>query len=242
MISVIVPMFNEADNVEKCIATIRDVLDKNFDDWELIAVDDGSNDGTYKKLEEAKVTTRNLKIFKHDINKGPGAAFRTGFLKANGDVIVTIDADLSFSPKLIPILVSELKDADLVIGSQHKKGAKIINVPLIRRIASKGANILDRIILGVNLSSLTSFFVAYRSKIIKNLRIESDSFDAQSEILTKLFWSGYRIKEIPAPLIWSAERKKQSKLKLFNEIVKRFFLWKRLLDEKNYYTKSTNTQ
>ncbi|MBD3164416.1 glycosyltransferase [Candidatus Woesearchaeota archaeon] len=228
MISIVIPAYNESETIESTIKKIRGVMKNLGEEWELIIVDDCSSDNTLKKIRAFKKKYEFLRIFSHKKNLGPGAGFRTGFKQAEGDIIITNDADSSFSPKDIPRLLSEIKNADVVIGSQHMEGARMINVPIKRVIASKAALFLDRLFLGVRLSSLSSFFVAYRKNVIKTLNFESNGFDAQCEILTKLYHKGYKIKEIPCSLRWDIGRKRKSSINIFKEAKKRVKLWRKL--------------
>jgi glycosyltransferase involved in cell wall biosynthesis len=228
MISVIVPAYNEEENISNCVYEINEVMISIKDDWELIVVDDGSKDKTLLKLDELKTKFKNLVILSNGKNIGPGAAFRNGFRAAKGDKIITIDSDLSYSPEKIPSLLDYVGDYDVVIGSWNKGNAKLINVPQSRVLVSKVAHFLDKNILRVNLSSLSSFFVAYKSDVINNITFESDGFDAQCEIITKIYRKGHKIKEVPVDLAWGKCRRSNSKLKLMKEIKNRFALWKRL--------------
>jgi len=226
MISIVIPMFNEENDVKKTLQKVSKVLKKTKQPFEIISVDDGSSDKTLQVLNKSKRKYRNLRVISHEMNKGPGAAFRTGFAAAKGDIIITMDADLSFSPEYIPQMLKELKDADVVIGSQHLRKGNIQNVPQWRIFVSKAAVFLDRLMLGVKLSSLSSFFVAYKAPVIKKIQFKSNSFDAQCEIIAKLYKKGYHIKEIPCILRWSNERKNRlSFKKLIGEILRRIKLW-----------------
>ncbi len=229
MISLIVPTYNESRVIEKSVALIKRQMDKIGREWELIIVDDCSKDDTVKKAMQLKKNIPNIRVVAQSRNMGPGAAFRAGFKKARGDIIITNDVDCSFSPGYIPEMLEALSDADVVIGSQHMKGAKIVNVPLMRVIASKMAVFLDKLVLDVKLSTLTSFFVAYKRNVIKGLKFEADGFEAQCEILSTLFKKKYKIKEIPCRLEWILGRSnKVSIFALLKDLGKRIILWKRL--------------
>ncbi|MBW2976392.1 glycosyltransferase [Candidatus Woesearchaeota archaeon] len=229
MISLVMPAYNESKIIKDSVSLIKKQMDSLKERWELIIIDDCSKDDTVKKLLQLKKKVPNLRVIRQSRNMGPGAAFRAGFKKAKGDVIITNDVDCSFSPRYIPKMLEALDNSDVVIGSQHMKGAKIINVPLMRVIASKTAVFLDRLILNVKLSTLTSFFVAYKRKVIRNIDFKANGFEAQCEILTTLFKEGYQIKEIPCKLQWILGRSnKVSIFDLFNDFKKRLLLWKRL--------------
>ena len=226
MISLVIPMYNEENNVENTLKRLDEVMKKLKAQYEIVVVNDGSSDNTLEVLNKAQKEYKKLSILSYLPNKGPGAAFREGFTKAKGDIIITLDADLSFSPDDIPRLLEKIQDADVVIGSQHMKGAKMINIPAWRIFVSKVAIALDKLILNIKLTSLSSFFVAYKSNVIKNLNFVSNGFDAQPEIIVKLYKQGRKIKEIPCDLKWSDKRVNRLSLKkLLKEIKKRFELW-----------------
>src|SRR3989338_9825989 len=109
MISVVIPVYNEEDTVEKCIIEVENVL-AHQNAYEIITVNDGSTDGSLEKLTTLGRTHSKLKVLTYSKNLGPGNAFRVGFQNAKGDIIVTMDCDMSFSPKYIRILLSEVKD------------------------------------------------------------------------------------------------------------------------------------
>jgi glycosyltransferase involved in cell wall biosynthesis len=228
IISIIVPAYNEEENIARCISKISSIMNTLNSSWEIIVVDDGSKDKTIPILNKLKNSQDNLTVIAHDTNMGPGAAFRNGFKAAKGNIIITIDSDLSYSPEKIPLLLKYLGKYDIVIGSWNKNGARLLNVPLDRVIISKVAHFLDMLMLGVNLSSLSSFFVAYKSSVIKNIPFKSNGFDAQCEIITRIYRKRYKIKEVPVNLAWSTDRRNKSKLKLLKEIKNRIALWARL--------------
>ena len=91
-ISVIIPMYNEEDNVLPTLNEVKDVL-KKYEHWQILAVDDGSSDGTLDLLEEYSSKNLEVRVLKHPVNMGMGKALRTGFEKADGDIIVTLDAN-----------------------------------------------------------------------------------------------------------------------------------------------------
>ncbi len=235
MISIVIPAYNEAQIIERSVKLISDTMGEL--DWELIVVDDCSKDDTVDRLLRMKEEVPNLRVIRQERNQGPGAAFRRGFKEAKGDIILTNDADSSFSPMYIPKLLEYINDYDVVIGSQHMRGARMVNVPWARVVASKSARFLDRLFLNVRLTTLSSFFVAYKADVIKNLDFKGNGFDAQCEILATLSKRGYRIKEVPCMLKWSKGKKRKSSLKLFREIKKRSLLWLRLRKEFSKYRK-----
>lgn len=193
-------MYNEEDNVLHTLKSVTNVL-KNFKDYEIIVVDDGSNDNTFPLADEFASSHLKTKLFKHPVNMGMGRALRTGFEKSDGDVIITIDADLSYDPDYIPKLIDELDEAtDIVVGSQYMEGGKTENIPTIRLFISKMANKIVGYALADDLSTVTGILRAYRREIFDSVDLESDGTEINPEILAKSKAVGFRIKEIPVTL------------------------------------------
>ena len=184
-ISVIIPMYNEEENVEKTLNEIDNVL-KSFDDYEIIIVDDGSSDNTFKLVHNFISDKNNFLLFRHKLNMGMGKAIRTGFENSSGDILVTIDADLSYEPEDIPKLVKNINESnDIVIGSQYMYGGKTENIPFLRLFISKMANKIVGYSLGDNISTVTGVFRAYKREVIDSLELESNGKEINPEIIYK---------------------------------------------------------
>ncbi len=212
-ISVIIPMYNEEENALNTLERVNDVL-KDYDDYEIIAVDDGSADNTFKVAKEFASKNKNIKIIQHSVNMGMGRAIRTGFDESKGDLIVTIDADLSYKPYHILQLIDALendKTAAIVVGSPYMEGGKVSNVPFLRLFISKAANKFVGFSMADNLSTVTGVLRAYRREVIDSLELESNGTDINLEILSKASATRFKIKEIPALL--EGRELGQSKLK-----------------------------
>ena len=158
MISVVVPAYRESANVLRAVSEIAAALRALEGRHEIVIVDDGSPDDTYERAQNVTAAGVNVVAVRHAINRGPGAAFRTGFSISRGDLIVTIDCDLSFDPQQIGSLVAGLSGADVVVGAQHGRGAQMKNVPFFRVAGSKIIYIADRFWFGGSLGSYSSFF------------------------------------------------------------------------------------
>lgn len=201
--TVIIPMCNEEENVRNTVEKIGAILDKNESQWEIIVVNDGSVDKTVEIVEELIQKDNRIKIVSHSANCGRGKALKTGFAKASGDIIVTIDADLSYSPEHIPILTEELKkdsSADIVIGSPYMAGGKAENIPFHRIFLSRVGNRILRFALSSKLCTFTGILRAYRRDVINSIPLESDGKEMYLEIISKALALGYNIKEVPATL------------------------------------------
>ena len=136
-------MYNEEDNVLQTLTQVKAAM-KTYEDYEILAVNDGSKDNTLKLAEEFASKNPQVRVLKNPVNMGMGRALRTGFENATGDILVTIDADLSYSTDHILKLASELindKSWDMVLGSPYMEGGEVKNVPFVRLLISKMANI-----------------------------------------------------------------------------------------------------
>jgi glycosyltransferase involved in cell wall biosynthesis len=218
-ISVIIPMYNEEDNVLRTLVEVKSVM-KDYDDYEIIVVDDGSEDDTFRLAEEFSSDDNNVHVHRQLVNMGMGRALRTGFENSEGDIIITIDADLSYSPSHINKLASVLlKDetVDIAVGSPYMKGGDVKNVPFIRLFISKIANKFVGFSMPENLSTVTSVLRAYRRKVLESMELESNGTNINLEILSKAIATRYKIKEVPAVL--EGRELGQSKLKFRSKTI-----------------------
>lgn len=199
-ISVVIPMYNEEENVIKTLTEVNNVLE-NFNEYEIIIVDDGSTDKTSSLINRVLSSNSNIILLKHPVNMGMGRALRTGFEKTDGEVIVTIDADLSYDPNYIPKLIEGLDTStDIVLGSQYMDGGKTENIQPLRLFISKTANKLVGYAMADNLSTVTGVLRAYRKEVLDSIELDSDGTEINPEIISKAKAVGFNIKEIPVTL------------------------------------------
>lgn len=212
-ISVILPMYNEEENVINTLKRVESVLE-DYKYYEIIVVDDGSSDDTFKLLEDFTSSNPKIHVLKHLKNKGMGRALRTGFKKAKGDIIITLDADLSYNPLFIPKLINELDDenVDIVIGSQYMAGGKTEDIPFLRLFISKMANKIVGYAIADNISTVTGILRAYRKEVLDSIEIDSSGTEINPEILAKAKAIGCNIKEIPVVL--EGRKLGESKIKI----------------------------
>jgi dolichol-phosphate mannosyltransferase len=213
-LSVVIPMYNEAENVETTLKRVDDVLGSFPGSFEIIPVNDGSVDGTLDILTRVAETNRRVKVASYPHNGGRGKALRTGFKASTGEIVASIDADLSFTPGDILRLVNVLKsepDVDFVLGSPFAPGGAVRNVPFHRLWISKIGNKILRYTMPNRIYYSTGVFRAYRRKVLDALELESDDKEIHLEILSKAVALGYRVKEFPVVL--AARTKGKSKFK-----------------------------
>lgn len=215
-ISVVVPMFNEQENVTNTLDRLTRALDSIPKRWEIIVVDDGSTDRTKKLVKDYSHFNRWVKLISYPANQGRGKALRVGFAHAQGKIICTTDADLSYDEKYILQMVEVLDknpDVDLVLGSPYAHGGKAEGVPLLRLLLSKWGNKILGFAMKGGLSTVTGVLRAYRKECISSLELESDGKEIHLEILSKALSMGYKVKELPATLKARAEGKSKFKFK-----------------------------
>jgi glycosyltransferase involved in cell wall biosynthesis len=215
-VSIIVPMYNEQDNAENALNKIDNVMSPLGKSYEIIAVNDGSKDDTLEILN--KVASKNKKIIvcNHTINLGLGNALKTGFKKSKGDIIIPIDADLSYDAKCIPTLIHEIEsnlNIDIVTLSPYMKGGKTLGVPFFRLLISKIGNRVVSYAMSTKIHTVTCMVRAYRRKVIDFLDLDSPGPEILVEILAKALSLGFKVKEIPANLTSRERGKSKFKLK-----------------------------
>jgi len=213
-LSIVIPMFNEAENAEPTLNRVEEVLASFSGTHEIIAVNDGSLDNTLDVLSRLAGQDKKLKVVSYPKNAGRGMALRKGFKESSGEVIVSIDADLSYGAQYILDLVETLRtepEVDLVLASPYMPGGGVKNVPVLRLWVSKLGNRILRLVMPNRIYTSTGIFRAYRKEVLDSLELESDGKEIHLEILSKALALGYRVKEIPA--ILTGRKKGESKFR-----------------------------
>ena len=202
-LSIVVPCYNERDGIPQLLERLeetRRALGQD-DELELIIVDDGSTDGTAERIETACRGRFNARVIRHERNRGLGAAMRTGFAHASGELIATTDSDCTYDPRdLVPMVRRLEQGADLVVGSAYHPQGAVYNVPAYRLFLSRYLSRLYRLVLGTDLYTYTGLMRLYRAEVIRSVPFESDDFLAVAELLVKALLSGYRAVEHPMSL------------------------------------------
>ena len=167
-ISVIVPLYNEVESLEELTDWIARVMQSSGFSYEVILIDDGSRDGSWKKIEELSAKVPEIKGVKFRRNYGKSAALNTGFIHAQGDVVVTMDADLQDSPDEIPELHDMIMNQgfDLVSGWKKKRFD-----PITKTIPTKLYNWVTRRISGIRLHDFNCGLKAYRLDVVKCIEV-----------------------------------------------------------------------
>jgi dolichol-phosphate mannosyltransferase len=197
MISVVIPTYNEAENIGDLLQEINHILSDR--ETEFIVVDDNSDDGTGKIVEDLKSEIDNLNLIARKGKSGIGSAYKRGFQDVKGDIVVQMDADFSHRPQDIPKLISALENGkDVAIGSRYVEGGDR-NDPLLRRINPWIGRLLYVHILKSPVNDFTSGFKAYRGEVARKISKYDlpDGFHFQAASLMKIVEEGKTTQEVP---------------------------------------------
>tara|TARA_B100000963_G_scaffold69795_2_gene58176 strand:- start:33479 stop:34426 length:948 start_codon:yes stop_codon:yes gene_type:complete len=184
-ISIIIPLYNEADSLSELCSWINDVMKKNNYSYEILLIDDGSKDSSWKKIENLSKSNSQIKGIKFRRNYGKSAALNVGFSKANGSVVITMDADLQDSPEEIPELYKKIKNEnfDLVSGWKEKRFD-----PITKTIPTKLFNWAVRKTSGIKLNDFNCGLKAYKSSVVKSIEVHGE-MHRYIPVLAK--WAGF---------------------------------------------------
>ena len=200
-VSIIIPTYNESQNILKVLKSIGESLPKNIF-AEAIVVDDNSPDGTGRIVEEyvknvKKITNYTIDVIHRTAKKGLSSAILKGIQYASSDTIVVMDSDFSHPPQLIPKMIEALKQyqCDIIVASRYIKGGAVLEWPLKRKLMSKMATVIAKKGLGIKTADPMSGFFAFKRQIVKGLKFDAIGYKMLLEILVKT--KGVTVKEIP---------------------------------------------
>ena len=210
---VIIPTYNERDNITNMITAIQAL---KIESMHVLVVDDGSPDGTGDLVEAMTRLYHNVFLLQRDGKLGLGTAYVAGFkyaLEHGYDRILEMDADFSHDPNDLPKLLTGSEKYDVTIGSRYIKGVNVVNWPLSRLLLSMGASFYTRLVTGLPLHDCTAGFVCYRRKVLETLNLEniqSDGYSFQIEMKFKAWKKGFKLGEVP--IIFIDRRLGESKM------------------------------
>lgn len=225
-LSIVIPTYNEKENISVLLAEIFSTLKKNKMKGKVIIVDDNSPDGTgeianklAKKYNVYVIHRKDKKGYGNSIIAGMKSALRTG-----SDIIITMDSDFSHNPKVIPSMIRKIVNgADVVIGSRRIPGGKIVGWSLWRYFCSSGATRFSKLVLGLKTRDITSGFRAYRKEVLNKIEFESirsNGYSFLEEILSRMESYNFNIVEIPIVFV----DRKHGKSKLSKKEIIKFFI------------------
>jgi len=197
-LSLVIPAYNEEDNIDLVVKGIDDVIKRIGIKYELIVVDDGSIDNTEIKVNNYAKNNGHVKMVSYNNNVGKGFALKTGFSHAAGDAIVFIDSDADIDPNQVERYFKALKNADVVVASKWHPQSRV-DTPLLRRIFSHGFNVLVKLLTGLRLSDTQTGLKAIRRSaftyVFPRLTVKRYAFDVELLVLANLL--RLRIAELP---------------------------------------------
>jgi len=197
---VIIPTYNEKENVKDIARAVLDVYPENLD---ILFVDDSSPDGTGNMVSKLGEADSRINLLSRPGKAGLGRAYVAGFrwaLERDYKYIFEMDADFSHDPKEIPNFLEAMNDSDLVLGSRYINGIRIINWPLHRLILSKTASLYVRLITGMPFTDPTGGFKCFKREVLEAIdlsRVVSNGYSFQIELTHTAWKQGFRVKEIP---------------------------------------------
>jgi dolichol-phosphate mannosyltransferase len=200
---IVMPTYNERQNLEIMASRVREAVP----DADLLVVDDNSPDGTGDLADKLAEKDPHVQVMHRTEKAGLGRAYVAGFtwaLEGGYDLIVEMDADGSHRPEDLPKLLAAVDQADAVIGSRYVPGGTVVNWPKSREFLSKGANIYNRIMLGVRVRDATGGFRVYRAATLRKIDlngIESAGYCFQIDMTLRVLQGGMEIKEVPITFV-----------------------------------------
>lgn len=192
-LSVIIPVYNEVQNIREILKRVQatDLA------WEILIVDDGSTDGTRDILKELDGTDQ-IRVILHEKNQGKGAAVRTGFGEAKGDVFLIQDADLEYDPRDYPAILKPIKEgmADVVYGSRFLGGPRRSTM-FWHMVANKLLTLATNILYNNILTDMETGYKVFKREVLDGITIHSNSFNFEPEFTAKILKKKVRIFEVP---------------------------------------------
>lgn len=196
-LSIVIPVYNEAATISEIVDLVRSVdigMEK-----EILLVDDCSQDGTRAVLENMGKEQADLKVLFHEVNQGKGAALRTGFAAATGDIVLIQDADLEYDPKEYPRLLQPLLDghADVVFGSRFLGGGAHRVVFYWHYLGNKLLTTLSNMTTNLNLTDVEVCYKVFKREVIQSIPLKENRFGFEIEVTAKLARRKLKIYEVP---------------------------------------------
>jgi len=197
ILSVVIPVYNEAATIARVIERVRKAPIEL--PMELVVVDDASSDGTRAILEQlAAEGPSDLRLLTHPVNRGKGAAVRTGLAAVRGEIVLIQDADLEYDPRDYPLLLEPILEgqADVVYGNRFHGGPHRV-LYFGHYVANRALTLISNLVTGLNLSDMEVGYKVFRTEVVRRLELRSERFGIEPELTVKLARLGCRIYEVP---------------------------------------------
>ncbi len=204
ILSIVIPAFNEEKTIYKTIQIVCEECLKNYKDFEIIIVDDGSTDSTKNEIQKAERDfgkLYNIRSYFSPVNFGKGAGIRLGYMLAKGDIILIQDADLELSPKDYPLLIQPILDgkAKVVYGSRFLKQSE--NIRNRTTFGNWLVSFVLSLLYGIRVTDVYTGFKVMKSSVAKSLKLKSVGFEIEPEITIRLAKQKEKIMEVPVKYI-----------------------------------------
>jgi len=202
-ILVIIPTYNEAENIEPIVARVRAAVPEAY----VLVADDNSPDGTGDLADKLAAADDRVQVLHRKGKEGLGAAYIAGFgwgLERGYGVLVEMDADGSHQPEELPRLLDALRNADLVLGSRYVEGGAVKNWPKSREVLSRGGNLYTKLAIGVPLADATGGYRAFRRQTLEGIglsEVASAGYCFQVDLAWRSLRQGFRVVEVPITFI-----------------------------------------
>lgn len=214
MLTLAIPALNESAIILENAAELKGWMTQNLPEvpFEILVIDDGSTDGMGDLLEAAAAEDPRLRVVHHVQNMGRGRGVRTAMAESDSDYLIVLDADLSYGPEHIPALLEPLQRgrADVTLASPYHKDGAVENVPGVRALMSRWGNRVLVHSFQSDISTATCIVRGYTREVMDHLELVNDGKDLHLEVLYKAELLGFRIKEVPAKLIWRDRKRGRS--------------------------------
>lgn len=196
-LSVIIPVYNEAKTIGQLIGKVRDV-DAGIQK-ELVIVDDCSKDGTGDVLRAMEKDHPDWRFVYHEVNRGKGAALRSGFAAATGDIFIIQDADLEYDPRDYRMLLQPVLEghADVVYGSRFLGGGPHRVVYFWHSLGNKVLTLFSNMMTDLNLTDMEVCYKVFKKEVIRSIKLVEDRFGFEVEVTAKVARGGWRVYEVP---------------------------------------------
>ncbi len=198
-LSILIPVYNERSVVEKSLSLVLAAPLPEDMERELVIVDDCSTDGTSAILERLAAEDSRIRLFRHEVNQGKGAAVRSAIQHARGDFCLVQDADLEYDPADYIKLLRPMLDghADAVFGSRYMAGVQTRVLPFWHSMLNKGLTLLSNMFSNLNVTDMETCYKVFRTDLLKSIPVRSDRFGFEPEITMKCAKRKLRIYEVP---------------------------------------------